>query len=59
MQLGAQGPVPVAEFETKDGVYDCAWCEVHPLPATHEHNADWIEDVTAECPCLRACMHCA
>ena len=28
MQATPQGFKPVAEFDTKDGVYDCAWSEV-------------------------------
>ena len=28
MQMTPNGLVPIAEFDTKDGVYDCAWSEV-------------------------------
>ena len=31
MQMGPQGLVPIAEFDTRDGVYDCAWSEVNSL----------------------------
>ena len=31
MQFGAQGPAPLAEFDTKDGICDCGWCEVGAL----------------------------
>lgn len=28
MQMTPNGLVEVAEFDTKDGIYDCAWSEV-------------------------------
>ena len=28
LQMDPQGLIPLAEFDTKDGVYDCAWSEV-------------------------------
>lgn len=32
-QMTPNGLVEVAEFDTKDGIYDCAWSEV-PLPSS-------------------------
>ena len=31
VQFGAQGPAPLAEYDTKDGICDCGWCEVGAL----------------------------
>lgn len=35
LQMTPNGIVPLAEFDTKDGVYDCSWSEVR----LHIHNS--------------------
>ena len=33
LQMTPNGLVPVAEYDTRDGVYDCAWSEVNHISA--------------------------